>query len=44
MSIAFGPLVRAPGVEGAVLVSNRVDPRLKYLAVVKASTITGCPF
>jgi hypothetical protein len=30
--------------EGAVLVSNRVDPRLKYLAVVKASTVTGCPF
>jgi hypothetical protein len=28
----------------AVLVSNRVDPRLKYLAVVKASGRVGCPF
>jgi len=30
--------------EGAVLASNRVDPRLKYLAVLKASSLAGCPF
>ena len=32
------------GYETAVMFSNRVEPRLKYLAVVKASTLTGCPF
>jgi hypothetical protein len=32
------------GYETAVLVSNRVEPRLKYLAATKATTITGCPF
>jgi hypothetical protein len=30
--------------ETAVLVSNRVEPRLKYLASLKTSSITGCPF
>ena len=44
-------LVRRPallaaiaGYETAILVSNRVDPRLKYLAVLKSSGLTGCPF
>ena len=32
------------GYEAAVMVSNRVDPRLKYLAGLKASGIAGCPF
>src|SRR6266699_4932284 len=30
--------------ETAVLVSNRVDPRLKYLAMLKTSSLAGCPF
>jgi hypothetical protein len=30
--------------ETAVLASNRVDPRLKYLAVLKSSSLVGCPF
>ncbi len=30
--------------ETATLVSNRVDPRLKYLAVLKTSGRVGCPF
>jgi hypothetical protein len=30
--------------ETAVMVSNRVEPRLKYLATLKASGIAGCPF
>jgi hypothetical protein len=37
-------LAAISGYETAVLVSNRVDPRLKYLAVAKASGLTGCPF
>ena len=44
-------LVRRPALlaavgtyEAAILASNRVEPRLKYLAVVKASSIAGCPF
>jgi len=44
-------LVRRPallaavgGYEAATLVSNRVDPRLKYLATVKTSSLIGCPF
>jgi len=32
------------GYETAVLASNRVDPRLKYLAVLKSSSLAGCPF
>jgi hypothetical protein len=32
------------GYETALLASNRVDPRLKQLAVLKASSIIGCPF
>lgn len=32
------------GYELATLVSNRVDVRLKYLAVMKTSSLTGCPF
>src|SRR5215218_1944164 len=30
--------------ETAVLAGNRVDPRLKYLAVLKCSSLAGCPF
>jgi hypothetical protein len=48
---ALGRLARRPalltanaGYEVAVLVSNRVDPRLKYLATLKASGRIGCPF
>ena len=37
-------LAAVGGYEAAVLASNRVEPRLKYLAAVKASTIAGCPF
>ncbi len=44
-------LVRRPAIFGAVnayetavLVSNGVDPRVKYLASLKASSLTGCPF
>ncbi|MFL5821430.1 MAG: hypothetical protein ACJ76S_12185 [Solirubrobacteraceae bacterium] len=44
-------LVRRPallgaigGYETAIVVSNRVEPRLKYLATLKASGIAGCPF
>lgn len=29
--------------EGAVMVSNRLEPRVKYLAGLKAAGITGCP-
>jgi hypothetical protein len=32
------------GYEVATLLSNRVDPRLKYLAVLKTSGRVGCPF
>ncbi len=32
------------GYETAVMVSNRLEPRLKYLATMKASGLTGCPF
>lgn len=28
----------------AVLVTNGVDPRLKYLASLKASSLAGCPY
>ena len=44
-------LVRRPvllaaigGYETAVMASNRVEPRLKYLATMKAAGLTGCPF
>ena len=44
-------LVRRPALLGAilayevaVLASNRVDPRVKYLAMLKSSSLTGCPF
>ena len=44
-------LVRRPAIlaavgayETAVLASNRVDARLKYLATTKASSLIGCPF
>ncbi|HEV7886966.1 MAG TPA: hypothetical protein VGO92_05370 [Acidimicrobiales bacterium] len=30
--------------ETAVMFSNRVEPRLKYLATVRASSLVGCPF
>ena len=30
--------------ELALLATNRVDARLKYLAVLKASSLVGCPF
>jgi hypothetical protein len=30
--------------ETTVLASNRVDPRLKSLAVLKSSSLVGCPF
>jgi hypothetical protein len=30
--------------ETAILLSNRVDTRLKLLASMKTSTLTGCPF
>ena len=30
--------------ETAILLSNRADTRLKLLASMKASTLTGCPF
>jgi hypothetical protein len=32
------------GYETAILVSNRVEPRLKYLASVRTSSLIGCPF
>lgn len=44
-------LVRRPAImaavgayETAVLFSNRVDLRTKYLAGVRASSLVGCPF
>lgn len=44
-------LVRRPAMlaavnvyELALLASNRVDPKLKALASVKASSMVGCPF
>jgi len=37
-------LAAVGGYEAATLVSNRVDPRLKYLAVLKTSGRVGCPF
>lgn len=30
--------------ETALLVSNRIDGRLKSLAMLKASSLIGCPF
>lgn len=30
--------------ETALMVSSRVDPRLKTLATLKASSLVGCPF
>jgi hypothetical protein len=38
------PLAAVGGYETATLISNRVDPRLKYLAVLKTSGRVGCPF
>jgi alkylhydroperoxidase family enzyme len=32
------------GYEAATLVSNRLDPRLKYLVLLKTSSRIGCPF
>jgi hypothetical protein len=32
------------GYETAVLVSNSIDPRVKYLACLRASSVIGCPF
>jgi len=38
-------LLAAVGIyETAILLSSSVDSRLKYLAALKASTLTGCPF
>lgn len=37
-------LVSIGGYEVGVLLSNRVDPRLKHLAGLKAASLTGCPF
>jgi alkylhydroperoxidase family enzyme len=48
---AFWLLARRPallaaigGYETATLMSNRLDPRLKYLALLKTSSRIGCPF
>ncbi len=30
--------------ETALVASNRVEPRVKTLAVTKAASLTGCPF
>jgi hypothetical protein len=30
--------------ETAVFISNRVEPRAKYLATTRASSLIGCPF
>ena len=30
--------------ETAVLLSNRVEPKVKYLATIKTSSLIGCPF
>ncbi len=37
-------LLAVSGYELALLTSNRLDARLKYLASVKASGLVGCPF
>lgn len=44
-------LVRRPALlaatgayETAALISNRTEPRLRCLAVLKASSLIGCPF
>lgn len=44
-------LVRRPAIlgavgayEAAVMFSNRVDTRVKYLASTRASSLIGCPF
>ena len=38
-------LLAAVGVyETAVMVSNRVDERTKYLATLRVSSLIGCPF
>lgn len=44
-------LVRRPAIlaaigayETAVMISNRVDVRTKYLAGMRASSLIGCPF
>jgi hypothetical protein len=38
-------LVAAVGMyELSLLLENSVEPRVKYLASVKASSLTGCPF
>lgn len=44
-------LVRRPALltavsayEGALMVSNRADARLKYLATLRVSSLVGCPY
>jgi hypothetical protein len=37
-------LAATSGYELATLVSNRLDLRVKYLAVLKTSSWIGCPF
>jgi len=37
-------LIAIGAYETAVLTANGVDPRVKYLASMKASSLTGCPF
>ena len=37
-------LVAVGGYEGAVLLSSRVDNRIKALAFVKTSSLVGCPY
>ena len=37
-------MVAVSGFETALLASQRVDPRLKDLAEIKASSLIGCPF
>lgn len=44
-------LVRRPAImaavsayETAVMFSNKVEPRVKYLAGTRASSLIGCPF
>jgi hypothetical protein len=44
--LARSPLVGAAVgfYEGAILFSNKVDTRAKYLATVYTSSLIGCPF
>ena len=37
-------LVGVGAFEAADLLSNRVEPKVKYLATLKTSSLIGCPF